>query len=71
MGIIAFIEDWAVIRKILRHVNLRERPRRAPPLPLLPHRPETFPGTLSPRRAQQVQASTDSVFWDDVPVYHG
>jgi hypothetical protein len=71
MEIIAFIEEWTVIRKILQHLNLRERPRRAPPPPLLPHKLETFLGTLSPRQAQQVQASADSVFWDDVPVHHG
>ncbi len=28
MEIIAFIEEWAVIRKILRHLNLWERPPR-------------------------------------------
>jgi hypothetical protein len=71
MEIIAFIEEWSVIRKILRHLNLREQPRRAPPPLLLPHKPETFAVTLSPRRRQQVRASTDSVFRDEVSVYRG
>ena len=72
MQIMAFIEDWTVIRKILQHLNLWERSPRSPPPPrLLPHKLEAFLTTLSPRQAQQVQASTDSVFWDDVPVYRG
>ena len=71
MEIIAFIEDWSVIRKILQHLNLWERPQRAPPPPLLPHKLEAFLAKLSPRQAQQVRASVDSVFWDDVPVYRG
>jgi hypothetical protein len=69
MQIMAFIEDWSVIRKILQHLNLWELPQRAPPPLLLPHRPEAFLTKLSPRQAQQVRASTDSLFWDDVPVY--
>ena len=48
MEIIAFIEEWTVIRKILKHLGLWERPQR-----------------------RQVRASTDAVFWDDVPVYRG
>ena len=71
MEIIAFIEEWSVIRKMLRHLNLREQPRRAPPPPLLPHKPDSFPATLAPRRRQQVRASTDSVFRDEVPVHRG
>ena len=71
MEIIAFIEEWSVIRKILRHLNLWEQPRRAPPPPLLPHKLDSFLATLSPRRRQQVRASTDSVFWDEVPVHRG
>ena len=71
MEIIAFIEEWTVIRKILQHLNLWERPPRAPPPPLLPHKLGSFLATLSPRQRQQVRASTDSVFWDDVPVYRG
>ena len=79
MQIIAFLEEWTVIRKILQHLNLWEHSpqparlwRGSPPPPrLFPHKLEAFLGTLSPRQAQQVQASTDSVFWDDVPVYRG
>jgi hypothetical protein len=72
MEIIAFIEDWSVIRKILQHLNLWEHSPRSPPgRRLLPHKLEAFLATLSPRQAQQVRASTDAVFWDDVPVYRG
>ena len=72
MQIMAFIEDWTVIRKILQHLNLWEHSPRSPPPPrLLPHKLEAFLATLSPRQAQQVRASTDSVFWDDVPIYRG
>ncbi len=62
------VEDWAVIRKILQHLNLRERTPRSPPPRLPPYKPEAFPATLSPRQAQRFRASTDSVFRDDVPV---
>ncbi len=73
MQIIAFIEEWSVIRKILQHLNLSEYSPRSPPPPrLLPHKLEAFLATLFPRQAQQVlRASTDYVFWDDVPVYPG
>ena len=71
MEIIAFIEEWTIIRKILQHLNLWEQPQRAPPPPLLPHKLNSFLATLSPGQRQQVRASTDSVFWDDVPVYRG
>jgi hypothetical protein len=72
MQIMAFIEDWTVIRKILQHLNLWEHSPRSPPgRRLLPHKLEAFLATLSPRQAQQVRASTDSVFWDDVPIYRG
>ena len=69
MEIIAFIEEWSAIRKILQHLNLWEHSARSPPPPrLLPHKLEAFLATLSPHQAQQVRASTDSVFWDEVPV---
>jgi len=72
MEIIAFIQEWSVIRKILQHLQLWERPPRSPPPPrLFPHKLEAFLATLSPRQAQRVRTSTDSVFWDDVPVYRG
>ena len=69
MQIIAWIEQSEVIRKILRHLDLWERPQRSPPPKLFPHKLETFMASLSPRQAQEIRASTDSVFWDDVPTY--
>ena len=69
MQIIAFIEQPAVIRKILRHLQLWQRPPRSPPPPLFPLKLETFLASLTPRQAQQIRASTDSIFWDDVPVF--
>ena len=50
MQIIAFIEEWGVIRKILQHLNLWEHSSRSPPPPP-PLAPQTrsFPGhPLSP-----------------------
>jgi hypothetical protein len=35
-----------------------------------PHKLEAFLASLTPRQAQQIRASTDSIFWDDVPVFH-
>jgi len=69
MEIIAFIEQPAVIRKILRHLQLWQRPPRSPPPPLFPDKLEAFLASLTPRQAQQIRASTDSIFWDDVPVF--
>ena len=71
MEIIAFIEEWSVVRKILRHLSLVERPPRSPPPRLLPHKLEAFLSTPSPPQRRQVRASTESVFWDDVPVCRG
>ena len=71
MQIIAWIEQSEVIRKILRHLDLWERPQRSPPPKLFPHKLATFMASLSPRQAQEIRASTDSVFWDDVPVWNG
>ncbi len=71
MQIIAWIEQPEVIRKILRHLDLWERPQRSPPPKLFPHKLETFMASLSPRQAQEIRASTDLVFWDDVPVWNG
>ncbi len=38
MQIIAWIEQSEVIRKILRHLDLWERPQRSPPPKLFPHK---------------------------------
>ena len=67
MHLIAWIEQPKVIRKILRTLKLWERPQRSPPPRLFPRKLETLMASLSPRQAQQVRASADSVFWDDVP----
>jgi len=71
MHLIAWIEQPQVIRKILQHLNLWQRPQRSPPPRLFPHKLEAFLASSSPRQAQQIRASTDSVFWDDVPVWNG
>ena len=67
MEMISCIDQPEVIHRILRHLNLWERPQRFPPPRLFPHQLDAFLATLSPRQAQQIRASTDSVFWDDVP----
>ena len=69
MDVIAFIEESAVIRKILQHWGLWVNPARSPPPRLFPHKMETLLQSLTPRHAQQVRASSDSLFWDDVPVF--
>ena len=71
MEVIAFIEQPAVVRKILRHLNLWERPSRSPLPTLLSHKLEDFLESLTPQQAQQVRASTDSLFADDVPIFNG
>ena len=71
MEIIAFIEQPAAIRKILQHLKLWDRPQRSPPRRLFPHKLENFLETLSPRQAQQIKASTDTLFWEDVPIFEG
>lgn len=71
MQIVAFIEEAGVIRQILQHLGLWERPQRSPPPPLFPHKLESFLASLSPQQAQQVRASTDSIFWDDIPEFTG
>ncbi len=48
MHIIAWIEQSEVIRKILRHLDLWERPQRSPLPKLFPHKLETFMASLSP-----------------------
>ncbi len=41
------------------------KPTKKKPLKL-----EAFLASSSPRQAQEVRASTDSIFWDDVPVWN-
>ena len=69
LEIIAFIEGADVIRKILQHLGLWDRPARSPPPRLFPHKMESFLQSLTPRQAQQIRASSDTLFWDDVPVF--
>ena len=42
---------------------------RSPPPRLFPHKLEALLASSSSRQAQQIRASTDSVFCDDVPTY--
>ena len=69
MRTLAFIEDPRVIRRILCHLGFWQRAERSPPPRLFTHKLEAFLATLSPTQAQQLRASTDSIFWDDVPVF--
>jgi len=69
MGIIAFIEKGGVIRKILEHLGLWERPQLSPPRGLFPQKLEKFLESLSPQQAKQIKASSDSLFWEEVPVF--
>ncbi|MGH9338628.1 MAG: IS91 family transposase [Acidobacteriota bacterium] len=69
MEIISFIEQRQAIQKILQHLDLWERPQRSPPSRLFPHKLEAFLATLSPQQARLVRASSQSIFWDDVPTY--
>lgn len=71
MEIISSIEQPHLIRRILRHLNLWERHGRSPPPRLFPRKLQAFLANLSPRQAQQLQASSDSLFWDEVPVFEG
>ena len=69
LRIIAVIEQRSVIQQILQHLDLWELPQRAPPPRLFPHKLETFLASLSPQQAQAVRASSDALFWDDVPIW--
>jgi len=69
MEIITFIKDAEAIRKILHHMGLGEKPTRSPPAQLFPEKLESFIQSLTPRQAQQIRASSDSLFWDEVPVF--
>ena len=66
---IAVINEPDIIRKILQHLDLWERTLRSPPRELLTHKLESFLASLTPKQAQQVRASSDSFFFDDVPVF--
>ena len=67
LRIIAVIEQPQIIRQILAHLKLGQRPQRAPPPRLFPQKLESFLAELSPQQAQAVRASNDSLFWDEVP----
>jgi hypothetical protein len=69
LEIIAVIEQSSVIRKILQHLDRWEQPQRAPPPRLFPQKLESFLASLSPQQAQAVRASSDALFWDDVPIW--
>ena len=61
------IEQSSVIRKILQHLDRWEQPQRAPPPRLFPQKLERFLASLSPQQAQATRASSDALFWDEVP----
>ncbi len=67
LEIIAVIEQSSVIRKILQHLDRWEQPQRAPPPRLFPQKLESFLASLSPQQAQATRASSDALFWDEVP----
>ena len=67
LQIIAVIEQGSVIRQILQHLDLRGEPQRAPPPRLFPHKLERFLASISPQQAQAIRASSDALFWDEVP----
>ena len=67
LRIIAVIEQPQIIRQILTHLKSGQQPQRAPPPRLFPQKLESFLAELSPRQAQTVRASSDSLFWDEVP----
>ncbi len=69
LEIIAVIEQPSVIRQILQHLELWQQPQRAPPPRLFPQKLESFLASLSPQQAQAFRASSDALFWDDVPIW--
>ena len=61
------IEQGSVIREILQHLDLWGELQRAPPPRLFPHKLESFLASLSPQQAQAIRASSNTLFWDEVP----
>jgi hypothetical protein len=61
MEVIACIEKTDLIRKVLQHLGLWDRPQRSPPSTLLPHKLEAFLDSLIPQQAQQVRAQIHPV----------
>ena len=69
LEIIALIEQGSVIRKILQHLDRWEQPQRAPPPPLFAQKLQSFLASLSPQQNQATRASSDALFWDEVPTW--
>ena len=69
MKVVALIEQPEIIRQILHHLKLWDGSQRAPPPRLFAHKLDQLLASLSPEQARQVQLSTDSIFWDDVPTW--
>lgn len=55
MRTIALLEEPAVIRKILHHLNLCKGPSRSPPPRLFPHKLEAFLSGLAPHRRNECE----------------
>ncbi len=49
--------------------EVEEPPERAPPPRLFAHKLDQLLASLSAEQARQIQLSTDSIFWDDVPTW--
>ncbi len=69
MTIVSVIEHPETIRPILQHLKLGEKPQRAPPPRLFSQKLDQLLASLSPEQARQVQLSTDTIFWDEVPTW--
>ena len=67
LEIIAVIEQPNVIEAILKHLDLWQFPQRAPPPRLFPRKLESFLASLSPQQARAARASSETLFWDEVP----
>ena len=68
-SIAAGSNNGSVIRKILQHLDRWEQPQRAPPPRLFAQKLQSFLASLSPQQNQATRASSDALFWDEVPTW--